>query len=254
MKHTFIDQYSHKESLLHKIDPRIKVISFLVFILFVISTPKDSFLKFGLYGVLIIGLILFSKISPWSIFKRSLVVIPFTLMIFLFIPFFKEGVVMGTFFLGPLRLEVTYEGLQILGNSLAKAYLSVLCMILLISSTKFSHLLKAVERLGLPKVMLLILSFMYRYIFVIYEEFLKMWQVKEARSVGGSRLFQIKALANMVGTLFIRTYERAENVYLAMCARGFDGNIRTIDNFQLRRGDVFFLLIMILSLMSVRLV
>ena len=110
-------------------------------------------------------------------------------------------------------------------NILIKSYLSILCLILLVTTTKFSELLRAFEKLGCPKIITMIMSFMYRYIFVIEDELMKMRQAKESRSVGGSRYFHAKALANMLGTLFIRSYERAEAVYLAMCARGFDGSV-----------------------------
>jgi cobalt/nickel transport system permease protein len=95
-----------------------------------------------------------------------------------------------------------------------------------VATTRFSELLKAFEKLGCPKIITMIMSFMYRYIFVIEDELMKMKQAKESRSVGGSGFFHAKALANMLGTLFIRSYERAEAVYLAMCARGFDGDVK----------------------------
>ncbi len=254
MRHAFIDQYSPGTTIIHRIDPRIKIISLFIFILFVVSTPINSFLNLTLYGILILSLILISKIPLGFIFKRVLVIIPFVVILFLFVPFFKEGVIIYDYSIGPLKIKVSYEGLQILINGVIKACLSILCMLLLISSTEFSLFLKAAERLKCPKIMVIILSFMYRYIFVVQDGLLKMWQAKEARSIGRSGLFQIKALANMIGTLFIKTYERAENVYLAMCARGFDGNIRTIDNFKLKREDISFLLIIILLVVSIRLV
>jgi len=234
MKHAYIDRYSEIDSLIHRLDPRVKIISFFIFILFVLFTGPTSFGAFALYGVLIAVLILLSKIDLEFIFKRSLVIIPFVLMIAVF--------------------RITYDGLTVFWNYFVKAYLSILCMILLMASTKFSDLIKAFEKLKLPRLITMILSFMYRYIFVVQDELMKMHQAKEARSVGGSSWFHAKALSNMIGNLFIKSYERAESVYLAMCSRGFDGNVRTIDDFKLKGLDLFFFLAMIVLLTSIRLI
>jgi cobalt/nickel transport system permease protein len=125
-------------------------------------------------------------------------------------------------------------------------------MILLMSSTRLANLLKALERLNCPQVFTMILSFMYRYIFVVADELMKMRLAKEARSLGGQKWFHTKVLASMISILFVRSYERAEAVYLAMCSRGFDGKIRTIDSFQLKKLDFLFLLVIITVLAGIR--
>ena len=253
MRHAYIDEHSNINSFISRLDPRVKIISFIAFILFIIFTRPNSGITFAFYGGLMVILILLSKIPIKFILKRSSVIIPFVLMVSLFIPFTKQGEVTGGYSLGILRLTVSYARLIIFWNILVKAYLSILCMIILITSTKFSALLKALEKLKFPQLIILVLSFMYRYIFVVQDELIKMGQAKEARSVGGSRWLHIKALAHMVGVLFIRAYERAESVYLAMCSRGFDGRIKTIGEFKLTAKDFLFFLIMIVSLVGIRL-
>jgi cobalt/nickel transport system permease protein len=56
----------------------------------------------------------------------------------------------------------------------------------------------------------------------------------------------------MIGVLFIRAYERAEAVYLAMCSRGFTGRIHTLHPFQLTRRDLIFLMAMMVSLAAIQ--
>lgn len=252
MKHAYIDEHSHLNSFIHRLDPRIKIISSIAFILFVIFTGPGSFKTFGLYGALMAVLILLSRIPIGFIFKKSLVIIPFVLMMAFFIPFVKSGEVAGGYSFGTLKLTVTYGGLIIFWNCLIKAYLSTLAMILLITSTSFSDFLRALEKLKCPLLFTMIFSFMYRYIFVVEDELLKMQQAKEARSVGGSGWFHARASANMLGTLFIRTYERGEKVYLAMCSRGFDGRIRTMADFKVTIKDLYFLGTMIVVLTGIR--
>lgn len=223
MRHSYIDEYSGIDSFLHRLEPRVKVIVFLSLILCIVLTPPDSFSAFSLYALLTIVLIILSKLPLIYVLKKSFVVFPFILMVCVFLPFLKQ------------------DGLAIMRNALIKGSLSILCMVLLMGTTGFNDLLKAMERLKFPSLIAMILAFMYRYIFVIEDEMMKMRQAKEARTVGGSKWFHAKALANMTGVLFIRSYERAEAVYLAMCSRGFDGSIKTINNSRITLKDWLFL-------------
>jgi len=240
VKHSFLDQYSDRDSFIHRLDPRTKFIITLVFILAVISTPPTRWQVFALYLFLMATLIFVSRVPIFYVLKRSLVIMPFVLMIAIFIPFFKEGEVAGSYNIWLWQVSVTYSGLQVLWNILAKAWLSILSLILLTSTTKMTNLLNGLEQLGMPKVMVMILSFMYRYIFVVVDEVMRMKQARDSRSFGGSRLWQLRTIGNMVGTLFIRSYERGERVYAAMLARGFDGQTRTLDSLNFRQADAYF--------------
>ena len=241
MEHSYIDQYGHLDSYIHKIDPRIKIISTVIMILSIILTPPVSFYSFLLYALLIACLVFLSKIPFGFVLKRSLVVFPFVVLAACFIPFFKEGEIAGGYSFGALRVQVTYAGLTIFWNIFIKAYLSILCMALLAASTGFPSLLKGLEKLKVPGLLIMIFSFMYRYFFIIIDELMKMKQAKDSRSIGGSRWFHIKVFANMIGMLFVRAYERGEKVYIAMCSRGFTGAIRLVNPIAVKRSDVYFL-------------
>jgi cobalt/nickel transport system permease protein len=248
MRHAYIDEHSGIESLIHRLDPRIKIITFVGFVFFIVFTRPTAWPTFLSYGLMLGVLITLSRIPLRHIAKKSLVVIPFVLVVALFIPFLDHG---GGYSLGPFGARLSHDGLLIFWNVLIKSYLSVLCVILLTASTPFSDLLKGFERLRCPQLVVMVLSFMYRYIFVIQDEFMKMRQAKASRSVGGTRWVHMKALANMVGVLFVRAYERAESVYLAMRARGFDGTVRTLHPFRITTSDVLFVSAMLVSLTGV---
>ncbi len=244
MKHSFLDKYSDRDSLIHRLDPRTKLVATLVFIALVVLLPHASWLIYGLYFTMVAILIIISRVPVTYIFLRSLVIVPFVLMVALFIPFFKEGVEAFSFNIFSWHLSVTYEGLETLGSVMAKAWLSILFLILLTSTTTFSNILKALERLKIPRVLVMIMSFMYRYIFVLTDEVMRMKQARDSRNFGsgGKRLWQIKTVGNMIGTLFIRSYERGERVYASMVARGFDGHSRTLDRLCFKPVDVYFVI------------
>ena len=242
MRHSFLDQYSDRDSLIHRLDPRTKLLTSLLFILAVVLTPPGRWPVFALYFILVAALLILSRVPLLYILKRSLVIMPFVVLIAVFIPFFKEGEVAGSYNIWLWQLSVTYNGLQVFWNILAKAWLSILSLILLTSTTRFSQLLKGMEKLRLPSVMTMILSFMYRYIFVLIDEVMRMKQARDSRNFGGGRLRQLGTIGNMIGTLFIRSYERGERVYAAMMARGFNGHTRTLENLNFRLSDVLFAL------------
>ena len=252
MKHGFLDQYSDRDSFIHRLDPRTKFVISFLFILVVVLTPPGSWLVYTLYAVLMAGLLLAGKLPAGYVLKRSLIIMPFVLLIALFIPFFKEGEVAGSYNMWLWQVTVTYSGLQVLVNIVIKSWLSILSLIWLTSTTKLPHLLRGLEKMRLPRVMVMILSFMYRYLFIVVDEAMRMKQARDSRNFGGGRRWQVSTIGNMIGTLFIRSYERGERVYVAMAARGFDGHIRTLNHLNFRAADAYFGIggILVLSLIS----
>jgi len=238
VKHSFLDHYSEGNSLIHRLDPRTKLITSLLFILAVTSTPPTKWPAFAIYFCLIAILLFLSRVPALYVLKRSLVIMPFVLLIAIFIPFFKEGEVAGSYNIWLWQVSVTYSGLQVLWNVVIKAWLSILSLILLTSTTKFTSLLKGLEQLKMPRVMVMVLSFMYRYLFVLVDEVMRMKQARDSRNFGSRQ--RMRTVANMIGTLFIRSYERGERVYAAMLARGFDGQMRTLDRLSFRKLDACF--------------
>ena len=234
MKHSYIDQYSGLDSIIARLDPRIKIITFLALIVFTVVTPAASWREFCLQGLLALGLLFASKLPIGFIFKKSLVIIPFVLVVSVF------------------NLIGGRQTIGVFSAILAKSALSIIYLILLVATTRFPDLMQAFERLKCPRLIVTILSFMYRYVFVIEDELMTMRLAKESRSFGGPALFHAKAFSNILGSLFIRSYEHAEEVYLAMCARGFDGNIRTLSEFRLRMTDGVFLFTVALITLFIR--
>jgi len=241
MKHSFLDKYSDLGSIIHRLDPRVKVIVFFVLILVIVSTPPQELVKFSGYFLILLILVLLSRIPLSFVFLRSLVIIPFVLLTAIFIPFFKGGEVAGSYNFLTLNLTISNKGLLILQNILIKSWLSVLSLTILTSTTKFSSLLKALEILKIPRVLILIASFFYRYMFLLVDQIMKIKNARDSRSFKKSPLYQLKIIGYMIGELFIRTYDRAERIYLAMLSRGFNGTIYTLESFRIKGSDLFFL-------------
>jgi cobalt/nickel transport system permease protein len=250
VEHSFIDQYSNLDSLIHKLDPRTKLVATIAFILAVVITPVTEWPAFVGYFLFVSVLILVSRLPLLYVLKRVLLIIPFVLLIGVF-NIFRTGEPLATMHLWHWQLSITHEGLLVFENVSAKAIISSLALILLSSTTSFTNLLRGLQTLRMPKVLVMTLSFAYRYIFVLIDEAMRMWRARESRNFGGRWIWQIRTIGNMIGTLFIRSYERGERVYAAMLSRGYEGQVRGIDPLSFTPVDAYFAAIAALFLASI---
>jgi len=249
VEHSFIDQYSNLDSLIHKLDPRTKLVATIAFILAVVVTPVTEWPAFVGYSLFISVLTLVSRLPLLYVLKRVLLIIPFVLLIGVF-NIFRPGEPLATLHLWHWQLSITHEGLLVFWNVSAKAIISSLALILLSSTTRFTNLLRGLQTLRMPKVLVMTLSFAYRYIFVLIDEAMRMWRARESRNFGGRWIWQIRTIGNMIGTLFIRSYERGERVYAAMLSRGYEGQVRGIDSLSFTPVDACFTAVAVLFLAS----
>lgn len=240
MKHSFIDQYSGLDSFVHRLDPRTKIIASIAVILVILLTPPGSWEAFAIYLLILLGWVWMARLPFKYVLKRSLVILPFVVMIAIFIPFFKEGNEIWGWNVWAWHIGITYEGLAVLVNVIIKGWLSMLCLIVLTSSSKFADLLQGMYRLKVPLIFVQIISFMYRYIFVLIDQAMRMQMARDSRNFGVNRWVIFKTMGNMIGMLFIRSYERGERIYAAMLSRGYTGEFPATSRLRFRLTDACF--------------
>ncbi len=244
MEHGFLDKYSDLHSPVHSLDPRIKVVAVITFMLLVVSTPATAFLSFGIYFLLIFLLVFLSGVPVSYVLKRSLVVVPFVLMVSIFLPFMPDHMG-GSISLGVSSISISYRGLLTFWNVMAKGYIGVVTIILLSSTTSFPRLLQSLLSLRFPQVFIVLLGFTYRYIFVLVDEAMRMKRARDSRMFGGRWLWHAGVVGNMVGTLFLRSFERGERIFAAMLSRGFDGTYTLPESYRIRSVDLIFITLFI---------
>lgn len=235
------DQYRPSDSVVHRLDPRIKVILALVFILTASLSPAGAFVSYFLLLVSVLLVAHFSRIGLAYTLKRSVIALPFALAA-LTLPFTVPG---ETLFQVPMfgGLTVSVEGTVRFLSIVIKSWISVQAAILLVATTPFPDLLWALSALHVPRPLVAIVGFMYRYLFVLSDEALRLTRARAARSAAGSKgrraslLWRGKVTGRMIGTLMLRSLERSERIYEAMLARGYRGQIRTLAHPPLRRTD-----------------
>jgi len=238
-------------SLLERLDPRTKIISFLSIILCMILTPITRIRDFGLYFLLILAIGFCSKITPGQILKKVCILIPFILFIAMFVPFIKEGNVCLSLEIGHWKFDITYEGVWTFLNIIVKSSLSIFLLVIATSTTAFPDFLKGLDMLRIPRLLVMLMSFMYRYIFVLIDEARRLMRARSLRYFGSRYKEQFRAMGYMIGVLFIRTFERAEKIYSAMIIRGFSGEILSVKRFRFSSLDILFMAGIIMSLIFI---
>ncbi|HSJ54951.1 MAG TPA: cobalt ECF transporter T component CbiQ [Anaerolineae bacterium] len=239
MRHSFLDRYRQGTSLIHRLDPRLKFLATLAYVLAVTTTPPHAWPALGLCAVLALAAIAAAEVPLVEALKRSTIALPFAGMVALSLPFTRAGQeVWGAEVLG-WHVGITDEGLALFVAVVAKAWLSVTISGLLVATTPFPKLLRALHWLRVPAVLVSTISFMYRYLFVLVDEAQRLHTARESRSAGqgGTVLWRARVLGGMVGSLFIRSYERSERIYAAMLSRGFAGEIRVLSALQWQGQD-----------------
>lgn len=240
MKHSFIDEYSGLDSFIHKLDPRAKLISSLAFIIAIVMTPANIWKVYAVYLIALMAMVYLARLPFRYVLKRSLIILPFVLMITIFVPFFKQGQEAWGCNIGIWHVAVTYQGLSTLINVTIKAWLSMLCLTIMTSTTKFADMLEGMYLLKVPAVFVQIISFMYRYLFVLVDQAMRMQIAIDSRNFGANRELIFKTIGNIIGSLFIRSYERGERIYAAMLSRGYNGEIPSVHKLRFRFRDACF--------------
>ncbi|WP_418790656.1 cobalt ECF transporter T component CbiQ [Phosphitispora sp. TUW77] len=251
MKHIHMDEFAKLESPLHAMDPRLKALAIILFIFISATLTNPQFLAAAVVFWIII--LLLSRIPASYVVRRLTWVIPFAGVLILLFPFITPGDMIWNADLRIIRISATSQGLERALMLLLRVLASVLAIVTLMSTTRFNNLMKALSDLRVPAIIIQMLEFTIRYIFVIIDELKRMSRARKARGfVLGRNLWHfhtIKTLAQLVGLMFIRAYERGDRVYIAMISRGFTGKTNSMNNFVICSKD--YLLASLISLVAI---
>lgn len=173
----------------------------LVLITLTVMLPAPASLwLLGAAGLLVAAVSL-SRISPWFLIQRLLLLAPFVL-----------GVTLVNAFQPAYHAHWPWL--------VARSVLCLLTVILVSNTTPFSEVLRVLRRIRVPALLITTMALMHRYLFVLAEEAERMRRARTSRTFNTQRRWQWPMLGTIAGQLFIRASERAERIYAAMCARG----------------------------------
>jgi cobalt/nickel transport system permease protein len=235
------EELAKANGLLQRLDPRIKVVGILFLIIAVATAHKLEVIAAAFAIALVLGLS--SRISPLKLAKRVWIpVLLFTGIIALPAPFVTAGRVVAH--LPILGWQLTAQGLRSAGYLIGRVETASTLSVLLILSTPWTHVLKALRVLRVPVVIVVVLGMAYRYIFLLIDAARDMLESRRSRMVGRLPGPERRRLAaSSVGVLMSKTLYLSSDVYSAMLARGFRGEVCLLDEFRTLALDWIMLLV-----------
>ncbi len=249
---TDIEREAYKNSPVHRLDSRVKLLATILIIVFVVSLPRvhdNNLMRLTFVELYLMILMAIARLNPVYIIVRFLAVLPFGLGIIVIQPFVRQP-----FFDSfteypldlPLGLTMTYEGLAFGITLLAKFIVCISAIIVLSSTTKMHDIVGGARQLGIPKEIALLLTMMVRYLFLF-------WSVlKRIRTAQKCRMFNmwnknvhrkwiLEQIGYTISSIFVMAYEQGERTYISMLCRGYgqNGNVK-IRNKELKMLDILF--------------
>lgn len=230
-----LDELAARDSAVHRLDPRVKLLTTAAFIVAVLSFRKheiSALLPFFLFPAALLAV---AGLPAGVLARRLVVVAPFALLVGIFNPLLDREVLLR---LGPIGVSggwISFLSIQL------RFLLTVGAALILVATTGFTAICLALERLGAPRIFALQLLLLYRYLFVLAEEAARLVRARTLRSVRGGGGTGLRVFASLAGQLLLRTLDRAQRVHLAMLCRGFDGEIRLLRPLRIGPREITFL-------------
>jgi cobalt/nickel transport system permease protein len=197
----FLDKYSRLDSPIHRLPAGLKLSAAIALLLAIVIPARIHHIHAGAAALLLIILLL-SRVPPWFVLKRVLLLEPFVL-----------GVAVLALFQA--------DGRALFAALVLKGTLCLLAMVLLSNTTPFAAILRVLRAIRVPALLITTLALMYRYLFVLLDESQRMRRARRSRSFSAGRSRTWRSMSTVIGQLFIRASGRAERIYAAMTARGW---------------------------------
>ncbi len=224
MKHSFVDRYANLDSPLHLLDARTKIVAFSALAVCALLIRSGDTAQFFLFFFLMAILAGISQIPMQYLIGRTAVILPFVLLAGLTVPW------------GTTRGWIWFVSLVL------RSILCLMILVILTNTTRFVELLRGIRKFGCPEILVANLSFLYRFLFVLSDEVMRMRQARDSRRVGRAGILkEIHTLGSMLGTLLVRSFERADHMYQAMLSRGFSGEFSVLAPRRFSWRDLAFI-------------
>ena len=235
MHHSHIDRFAQGSSPLHRLDARAKLLAVLAYTVVLISFDRYSVAALAPMALAPLAWLWLADVPMRFALRRVLLLGPFIITLALASPIYDRAARLGAF--GPWQFELA-GGWFTAANIAAKFALGVLAMTALICTTPFGTLLEAMDHLKVPRLLVMQLGLLYRYLFELIDQAMR---VRRARDFRGGHLApagrRLRTAGSMVGSMLAGSIQKAQRVELAMASRGYTGQPRGLRRLRLGWAD-----------------
>jgi cobalt/nickel transport system permease protein len=202
VRHDLLSPYRHGRSPIHRLHAGVKFAAAVAFVFAIVMLPRSAWGVHAACGAALLLIAALSRVPARHLARRLLLVEPLAL-----------GVAVLSLF--------QPSGLVIFATMLSRSTLCLFCMVLLSCTTRFSEILGVLRSLRVPGLLVTTLALMHRYLFLLVDETGRMLRARKSRTYTSGRLPVWRSSSGTIAHLFVRSSERAERIYAAMCARGW---------------------------------
>jgi cobalt/nickel transport system permease protein len=234
----FTERHARSSGWLQRRDPRAKLIGFLTAIL--AASLTGSIVGLGILYAATLLAALASRVPFGFFVKRVWMGIPlFAGIVVVPAIFFVPGPRLFDLGIGPMHIAPSINGLEGAALFISRVGVSVSLAVLLVVTTPWADVLKSLRALKVPQVFVLVLSMTYRYLFLFLHTANGILLARKSRMVGrttGSE--QRRWITGTMGNLMSRAFKMSNDVYAAMLARGFSGEVKSFTRYRLSPSDL----------------
>ena len=238
-----LEKESMKDSILHSLDGRVKLIVLILIIIYAVFST--NIIVLALLEIYLIILILVSHLSLKASAMKVLLIIPFGGSIAILQPFVHAGTVIYSL---PLGINITLQGVMFGVLLFSRLIVTLTCIVLLSSLSPMQEVAESLRKFGLPRDFSMVFSLFIRFLFMFYDE---LQRIRNAQATRNFDIFnkkidymwRLRQVAYTVAMMFLRSYEQGENVYLSMLSRGYSDKSQLYHdkNKEIGTNDYFFI-------------
>ena len=216
-----LDQFAHVDSAVTRRAPTVRLLAAVILALGGALLPLAAWIQMAALAVLALLLAAAARISPGAFLVRLLPPLGFVVLISAAVLFLAPGSPVARF--GPL--VVTDAGLVRFGSVLGRAAVALTAAVVLVSTTPFPELLRALRDLRLPTVVTTSLGLAYRYLYILTDEVERLRRAARSRNAADGAASRRRLIMGITAAALQRSFDRSERIHRAMLARGFTGDV-----------------------------
>lgn len=248
--------YIKRSGFLYSLDTRVKWVGVVVIACVVLSIPIFTWAVYILLFSILTSLAIATQLPLKEVFRRTFLIEIPVLLILLPLPFITETPLFVNFSVWEWSLRISIPELMRIAALMLRSWLLIFSMVIFTMTTAPDVVFSSLTSFGVPSVLINIILLMWRYLSLFMDLAHTMADARALRSISSvkdihSRLsrtgLNIKYRGAMIGSMFVRAYERSERVYQAMLLRGFDGSVRAIHSSSLQTAHFMQIVFLLLA-------
>jgi cobalt/nickel transport system permease protein len=216
-----LDQYAGVDSVITRRSPEVRLTGAVLVAVAAALLPLGAWPQMAVMAVLVAALVGMARIRPGDFLRRAAPPLLFVFMVSVAIVFLAPGETVAR--AGPLR--ATDAGILRFGSALGRAAVALGAAVILVSTTRFTELVEALQSLRMPAVVTTSLGLGYRFLYTLTDEVERLRRAARSRNASNGSASRRRLVMGIAAAAFHRTFDRSERVYQAMLARGYTGRM-----------------------------